>query len=372
MDKSRRGGVTVHRRGAGWELYCRISGKRIRKIFPTQDEARAAGLALVNEARMHGADAFQLSVAARVDAAKALAMLPAGVPLVDAAAAWLASRKAVETPPLVDAVSAWLAGKRATGRREKTIAGYAHFADRLLSHFPGERVGDVTGARLEAWFEALGLSGETWNWHRRVASSLFGWCVRKGLASGNAAGMIEVAIIDRGGVEILTTAQSAALMRAAEKLRPTMLPYLALGLFAGLRPTELRRLDWRAVEPSHIRIGSGVAKARSMRLVDVRPTLAAWLDGRRRESGAIEYSRRHLREVVDAAGIEWTPDILRHTFASMHLADGGDPAATAFQLGHAGIAVLDTHYKALVSQVEARAFWRIAPTKKASSRAQAL
>jgi integrase len=171
---------------------------------------------------------------------------------------------------------------------------------------------------------------------------------------------MEVAKSDRGEVRILTAGQSAALMQAAEGV-PEMVPYFALGLFAGLRPTELRRLDWRAVEEDHIRIGAEVAKARSRRLVDVSPALAAWLDGRRRESGPIHYSRRSHRSIVAAAGIEWTADVLRHTFASMHLAAFGSPAATAFQLGHAGVAVLDSHYKALVTPEEAARFWAIRP-----------
>jgi integrase len=61
-----------------------------------------------------------------------------------------------------------------------------------------------------------------------------------------------------------------------------------------------------------------------------------------------------------AAGIiSWPANALRHSFASYHLAHYQDAAKTALQLGHTESGTLFRHYRELVTQQEAAAFWNI-------------
>ncbi len=87
--------------------------------------------------------------------------------------------------------------------------------------------------------------------------------------------------IDRPSVEdkepeILTIAQARSLLE--QSLQFGLLPYVALGLFAGLRSAELLRLSADAVKLDErvIVIGQAVAKKRSRRVVEMSDGLNAW------------------------------------------------------------------------------------------------
>jgi integrase len=110
-------------------------------------------------------------------------------------------------------------------------------------------------------------------------------------------------------------------------------------------------------------VDPATAKRRRSRFVKMSGNLIAWLTPYRQTSGTVFYSRRLFRRVIEKAGIStWTPDVMRHSFASYHLAAHGDANATALQLGHAGApGVLFDHYRALAKPKDARAFWKIAP-----------
>jgi integrase len=58
-----------------------------------------------------------------------------------------------------------------------------------------------------------------------------------------------------------------------------MIPYLALGAFAGLRAAEMARLDWSAIDLDRriITIRADQAKTASRRLVPITENLAAGL-----------------------------------------------------------------------------------------------
>ena len=171
----------------------------------------------------------------------------------------------------------------------------------------------------------------------------------------------EVARYDPTPIRALTADEAGRLLRAAMECAPDLLPAFALGLFAGLRPHEIARLDAGAIGAKVIRVGAGVAKKRRLRLVDVAPALRAWLDAVPPISGRIPTSRARWRVVVSKSGVAWSPDVLRHTFATMHHAAHEDAQRTALQLGHLGTAVLFDHYRALATREEAAAFWALRP-----------
>ncbi|MCX6624901.1 MAG: tyrosine-type recombinase/integrase [Acidobacteria bacterium] len=149
-----------------------------------------------------------------------------------------------------------------------------------------------------------------------------------------------------------------------------LLPYFAIGFFAGLRSAELQRLDWSAINMTEgsIVVGAQVAKKRSRRVVEMVPVLRSWLEKIGGEEGPLlkdaEF-RDNLEGLKKAAGIgDWPHNGLRHSFASYHLAFFGDAMKTATILGHKDPGVIHNHYKALVQKSEAEKFWRLVPGRK--------
>jgi hypothetical protein len=58
--------------------------------------------------------------------------------------------------------------------------------------------------------------------------------------------------------------------------------------------------------------------------------------------------------------VTWKANGLRHSFASYHLAQHGDPVKTSFQMGNSP-AVVHNHYKGLVGNGEVAKFWELRP-----------
>jgi integrase len=72
-----------------------------------------------------------------------------------------------------------------------------------------------------------------------------------------------------------------------------------------------------------------------------------------------------FEQVREAAGItEWPENALRHSFASYHLAQFKNAAATALELGHHDSRVTFAHYRELVKPKEAERYWHIRPATK--------
>ena len=152
-------------------------------------------------------------------------------------------------------------------------------------------------------------------------------------------------------------------MFAAEEHAPEMVPYFAIALFAGIRPTELQKLDWSNIdlEAKRIRIIPETAKKRRMRYVDVSANLLEWLLPHRRVIGAVYHDRKRFDLVRQQAAIKWAPDIMRHSFGSYHLAQHENAALTSLQMGHQNTGVLFNHYRDLVKREDASQFWDIRP-----------
>ena len=148
-------------------------------------------------------------------------------------------------------------------------------------------------------------------------------------------------------------------MAAATSRDPGMIPYLALGLFAGVRPLEIERLTWDDVLDEYIEITAAKAKTRQRRLVSLSDNLKVWL-----ALGGdlpIMNKRKRLARLLKIAQLTWQPDVMRHSFASYHLAFHQSADKTAFELGHRDSKMLFAHYRELVTKEAAQSYWDIRP-----------
>ena len=92
-----------------------------------------------------------------------------------------------------------------------------------------------------------------------------------------------------------------------------LIPFLAIGLFAGIRPMEIQRLSWKDISGQYIEVSAGKSKTRQRRLVEVLPSLSSWLQ----LGGELpaRNKRKRLTALVAKCGLEWHQDIMRHSFA---------------------------------------------------------
>ena len=226
---------------------------------------------------------------------------------------------------------------------------------------------DVTPDAVRRWLAGLELSPiSKGNFHRNC-SAVFSYALHAELVTDNPFRKVKKPAVEvKDGVDVFTPAEMATLLKVADV---SWLPALAIGGFAGVRPEELRRLDWCEVDlkAGLITVMATKSKTRKKRHVTIAPTLAAWLKPFAQKAGrVVKPNERKMRlAAMQAAGIErWPMDVLRHSFASYHVAlQNDDGASTANQLGHRNSDMLYAHYRELVKPDAARQWWALTPAK---------
>lgn len=309
-----------------------------------------------------------------LDAQDALAVLPAGATLLQAAKA-LAKEMALPQVPLKDAQNRFLEERR-HGAVALTLRGYRHVLTRLCAVCGDSLpVSAVTQGHIATMIGSR--SGVTRNNVLRHLAVFFRWAEREGIATGNPALAVPKARVAEPGRGILTVAQAAALMKLASEKRPALVPYLALGLFAGIRPAELARLDPARIGKEWIVIDGSVAKTSDHRTTPVRDNLRAWLDAYAPANPITPLSAKHLyaairklcadtRELEDEASrvTEWPMDCMRHSYASYAYDLTRDAALIASEMGHRGTDIFFRHYRGLVHPGDGKKFFDILPLTK--------
>ena len=124
---------------------------------------------------------------------------------------------------------------------------------------------------------ALPVAPSTRNTFRQDLQTLFSFCQKRGYCQSNEAVKTELPTDIDKPAGIFKTNEALALLTASGF---DMLPYIAIGLFAGLRRSELQKLDWSEVdlESGHIEVTAAKAKTAKQRLVPISKNLAAWID----------------------------------------------------------------------------------------------
>jgi integrase len=190
----------------------------------------------------------------------------------------------------------------------------------------------------------------------------FAWCINtKGwLAGENPAAKISKARPDQDLKKVLPLAQCQELMSYAASFCGGMAAkYFALGLFAGIRPAEVGRLDeTRSIAPDNnsIHLAASMAKTHKPRSVTIQPNLKQWL--LQFPTGTMSEGDRSVRAIRKQFSL--SHDILRHTFISNHVMQFGSFAETAIESGNSESIIRD-HYFNRVSKADAQEFWRILP-----------
>jgi integrase len=212
--------------------------------------------------------------------------------------------------------------------------------------------------------KAKAFSSATIRNYRQSLSMAFSFAIERGHASSNPALKLAVPARENEPVHIFTVEEAKRLLEAAE-LR--FLPDLLLGLFAGLRPMrEALHLESQTINfpKRYIEVTAKRSKTRQRRFVQMTENLAMWLEPLKYLlNERLHYHQCRVARVraCAAAGLRWHQDILRHSFASYHLALHENAAKTSLELGHRSADMLFEHYRELVTNEDAKAYFSIIP-----------
>lgn len=310
-----------------------------------------------------------------------------GVALVAAVEEWASARKTAGKIPLADAVRFYAANSAdmlpsrsvrevaeefiESLRNRGVSAAYVRSAKLNVTAFTAKLTGeiaDVTAADINRYLTGLShLSPVSKNGIRRNIVTMFSFAKRQGYLHPDrktAAEQSEKFKETETEIAIFTPQEMESILLAAHQ---RILPFLAIGAFAGIRSAEIHRLHWEDIkwDRGHIEIAGKKAKTAARRLVPLSENLKAWLAPWRDAIGQvvpISDSSGALGDVAVKARIPggWRQNALRHSFISYRVAETGDVPRTALEAGNSPKMIF-RHYREVVTEDEAKEWFSIMP-----------
>jgi integrase len=346
-------------------------GCRQRHYFASRKEAKAF-ISQSEDARHRlGYEAFVLPMGLRAEAmACSQRLKPLNATLTQAIEFFIRNAPRAESAKSIEELKGeFLKSRKAMNCRPRTIVQYESYLRVICRDFGKVDVTRILRQDIEDWVEESEWSPRTRKNYLVTLTTILNFAVAKGYRADNPAGKIGRPILDDRPVRILSVAQVRGLLRVAKAFDPEMLPALAIGLFAGLRRSELFALDWSESDHEHrtIEVKGIKAKTRQRRLVSVTDNLLVWLNPHRKTSGAITPERNidvfseRLHGLAVKAGINpWPHNAMRHSFGSYLLGKTKDENLTASEMGNSPEVVIK-HYRALVRDADVVRYWRTVP-----------
>lgn len=276
----------------------------------------------------------------------------------------------VEQRLVAEVIADLLAVKAADGCSADYLTDLRQRLNRFADRFAVD-ISTVTTADVQMFLDGLKLGRQSKKNFRTVIGTLFSFAEARGYickGSNPVFDTEEVKVKSNGGsIAIFTPDEIEKLLKAAQ---PSLIPFLAVGAFAGLRTAEIERLDWRDIDLARgfVHVGASKAKTATRRLVPISENLAAWLAPHAGQTGKVwQGTPNRLQKArtacAKAAGVAPKDNALRHSYVSYRLAEVQSAAQVALEAGNSP-GVVFRHYRELVQPSDAQRWFAVRPADK--------
>ena len=392
-----KGQFTVHKDSQHPERPYRVegtvAGRRRRAYFATLEDAKEHARVENLQLRNLGHAAANITASLRLEALSCQqALAPYGVSLTEAVRVYLDHYQA--RAKSVTVAAAWEAYKEHTRERfESNEIGREHMegtintCSRFVESFGLEQLCDMTSDRIGEWLQSLKrrdgvpMSSQSKKAYRLGVSGLFTYAIARKWISEHAVKPVRASRTRRDQARrpaVLSLEQVSALLQSAD---PKFLPAIAIGLFAGLRPAEVRRLCWEDIhwDKKQIDVLATSSKTASYRYVPMSDNLCEWLAPYRATcTGRLYDLNKHalahcLSAIGARAGIApWPKDCLRHSYGSHLYAATENAHLTARRMGHMTSDMLHSNYNNRRTREQGEAYFQIVPGSEARAKIVAI
>jgi integrase len=365
--------------GRSWYIVGRPGGKRIRAWFDTQLAAEAAATQRNLSIQRFGQQAASFSGSLAYMAMECQTRLQEyGKSLQDATAHYLRHlegvNRSVPLSQVTAAVRREFERRLAAGEISQRHLESMLMALRRLDEKFGQCAGNlISGSEIKVWLSNSDWSTKTRNNLLGYFHNAFNVARELRLLTDNplleTRGFNASKVSKKDNPRFLTVPQMTELLNSAD---PSLIPYLSISAFAGLRSAEAKSLSWQQVDLKRklITVPENISKTGEERKSPIRPNLAAWLAPQVQANGFI-LPREHCHRIDDllksakvTAGLwPWSPrfqNALRKSFCSYHYEMFGSADRTAEYAGH-DVRTLVKIYRHSVPHEEAKKFWVISP-----------
>lgn len=347
----------------------RLNGVRRRRFFRTREQAEADVETAELQRRSAGDVWVGLTPSERLDAAQVI--VEARKRGLTLRAVWdrflaLDAEAPAEVITLGDAIDRFLDAKGGNGTRPKYLESLRYSLRKFAAGREATPLHEVGAPGLSAHIDGLGSQWGKRSAFRRL-STFWSFARRRGWVTANPFERVELVRVGDKVPVVLTVRQAARALVWTRRHRPRALAVLALAMFAGIRPWEIRGVTWADVDldDGFVRVSAAASKVAQRRIVTLEPAAVAWLrlakDAGAQLPATAFLARRLLPALAGVLGwSSWPHDALRHTAASYLIAHRRDLASVAVDLGNSP-GILLRHYRELVTKRDAARFWGLVP-----------
>lgn len=379
-------------RTARWMIPDYSTGKRSWRTFADEKTARAEASRIVTRlnagdaegAGMTGADrrdlqrANSLVAPHKVDVPTACALFAEACDLIGhenliAAAKDYARRAPVArtTLPVGKAVFQFLELKAARGRSPRTLDNLRHRLGRFAVDHAKENLAEFTTGKLQNWLDNLtnANGGPLSTISRRnyavSLGGLFEFYRRRGVLPDNLARDLEREKGKRKPIQFCKPAEVSSLLSGLVEIRSKALAGMVLGMFVGLRTSEICRAKWGDLnfQTGYLTI-VGVKAGVELRNTQLSEDVQKFL---RPLAGASEdrifpwdnsVFCREISDVCKSSEILRTDNFLRKSFITYSAAATGDLARVGESCGTDAVTIRQ-FYRGLATKDDSTSFFKI-------------
>jgi len=200
--------------------------------------------------------------------------------------------------------------------------------------------------------------------YRRAFSTFFGWAIRHHYCPEDPCKRLDKLPKDMSQIAVLSLDEVKRLLYVAMNYREgSTASSIAIGLFAGLRPSEIKDLKPGDFGDHGIRVSGGKLRRQLKRTVPVPPILALWLK-QYPFTGlpcGWHFKMKKVKEATKAS--KWAQDIVRHTSITYQTERDKNEGLTAYNCG-TSIQMMNLHYRNTIGDGKTVAeFWNLTPAK---------
>jgi integrase len=382
--------VTELERNSGKKSY-RVSGysrngERVRKIFSTRPEAEqeradleadAAGQVIparLKRTRLKDEQLADAEAAIKTGGERGIAEIVAHYMSIekrlkargiefDSAVSFIEShyREELISVSILNAHTGFIQSR--STKEPQTKRFYETTLRLLLKPDPNKELSAFTVADVEKILAGY-KNANTRRAYRTAFSAFFNWCVRHHYCLENPCDRLDKLPRDMSQIAALSLEESKRLLYAAMLLRDkATVACIAIGLFAGLRPSEINDLKTEDLLKDKIRVSGGKLRRTLKRSTPIPPVLAAWLKEFPFTGLPAGWSSKLKRLKKATKARKWVQDIIRHTSITFQTERDKNEALTAFNCG-TSIAMMNRHYRdSIDDERTVTEFWNLTPSR---------
>jgi len=354
------------------------TGKRARLFFKDKHDALRAASNLKERHQKFGVSLSSIDPIRLTEASEAYKRLDAlGRPysLLSIVQDWIYRTEAKSrSKTILETFDAYVEAKgHLSAVHRQQILTVKHRFEQIGTAVP---ISDLEPKHIEQVLSPL-ASGSR-NRYLRILRAVFNYAIRKDWTKQNPVDKLDFAVLPKRSIEIFTNNQIQRMLDISLATTIAMVPYFALGAFAGLRVDsgEMTKLEWSDIHFNEktIVVRAEIAKTGRKRFIPLVDNLNAWLTAYLNKSlqprtkpvitlpyGTLRKARKRIFALV-SPGQAWIPAGLRHSFASAMINSRRTIDDTVLALGHIGSpTMLWNNYHLAMPTEQAEEYWKILP-----------